>query len=70
MAHKETIQTNEHTYTVVLHAEPDGGYTVSVPAIRGCISRGATFDEACDNIREAIEGHLEALNKGCFGVYG
>ena len=70
MEHEETIETDQHTYTVVLHAEPDGGYSVSVPAIRGCTCRGATCEEACANIREAIEDHLEELSKGCYGAYG
>lgn len=49
-------------YTVVL--EPDeegGGYTVRVPALPGCISEGATREEALEHVREAIEGFIEGL---------
>jgi len=32
-----------------------------VPSLPGCISQGATRDEALRNIREAITGYLESL---------
>ena len=48
-------------YTVVLEKEADGGYSVSVPALRGCHSQGDTRDEALANIREAIELYVETL---------
>lgn len=37
----------------------EGGYTVYVPALPGCISEGETKEEAMKNIREAIELYLE-----------
>jgi predicted RNase H-like HicB family nuclease len=37
----------------------EGGYTVFVPALPGCISEGNTLDEARENIREAIALYLE-----------
>ncbi|MDI6894579.1 MAG: type II toxin-antitoxin system HicB family antitoxin [Bacillota bacterium] len=43
--------------------EEGGGYTVTVPALPGCLSEGDTVEEALGNIREAIEGYLEALRK-------
>ncbi|MFZ1103308.1 MAG: type II toxin-antitoxin system HicB family antitoxin, partial [Hyphomicrobiaceae bacterium] len=50
-------------YTVVLEQEPDGGYSVSVPALPGCHSQGDTRDEALANIREAIELYIETLRE-------
>ncbi len=47
--------------TVVLEPGEDGGYTVTVPSLPGCISEGDTRDEALANIREAIELYLEAV---------
>ncbi|MBI5885498.1 MAG: type II toxin-antitoxin system HicB family antitoxin [Deltaproteobacteria bacterium] len=44
---------------VVLEPSEEGGYTVYVPALRGCISEGDTLEEALANIREAIELYLE-----------
>jgi len=44
---------------VVLEPSEDGGYTVYVPSLPGCISEGDTREEALANIREAIELYLE-----------
>jgi len=41
----------------------EGGYTVYVPALPGCISEGNTEEEALSNIREAIELYLEDAEK-------
>ncbi len=48
-------------YTAIFEPEKDGGYSVSVPALPGCFSEGATFEEAKRNIKEAIQCHLESL---------
>ena len=47
---------------VVLEPSDEGGYTVHVPALPGCISQGETRDEALANIREAIELYLEPID--------
>jgi antitoxin HicB len=44
---------------VLLFSNPEGGYTVEVPSLDGCISQGDTIDEALANIREAIELWIE-----------
>jgi predicted RNase H-like HicB family nuclease len=44
---------------VVLEPSEDGGYTVYVPTLPGCISEGDTKEEALANIREAIQLYLE-----------
>ena len=44
---------------VVLEPSDEGGFTVYVPSLPGCISEGETQDEAMANIREAIELYLE-----------
>jgi antitoxin HicB len=50
------------TYTVLLTPDlEDGGYTVTVPALPGCITEGDTEEEALANAREAIECHLQGL---------
>ncbi len=41
-------------YDVILEPSEDGGYTVYVPALRGCVSEGETEKEALENIRDAI----------------
>ncbi len=46
---------------VVLEPSEEGGYTVYVPSLPGCISEGDTREEALENIREAIELYLETV---------
>ena len=42
---------------VVIHQE-EGMYWAEVPAIPGCATQGASFDELLPNIYEAVEGCL------------
>jgi predicted RNase H-like HicB family nuclease len=44
---------------VLFEPSDEGGFTVHVPAMPGCISEGDTLEEARQNIREAIELYLE-----------
>jgi len=46
--------------TVVIEADEEGFYVASCPALKGCWSQGTSEAEALANIREAIEGWLEA----------
>jgi predicted RNase H-like HicB family nuclease len=46
---------------VVLEPSDEGGYSVYVPSLPGCISEGETVEEALENIQEAIELYLEPL---------
>jgi predicted RNase H-like HicB family nuclease len=41
-----------------LQPESEGGYTISVPSLPGCISYGSTFEEAIEMIKDAISGWL------------
>lgn len=43
----------------VLEPSDEGGYTVYIPSLPGCISEGNTIEEALTNIREAIDLYLE-----------
>ena len=45
--------------TVILEPQEEGGYTVYVPSLKGCVSQGETKEEALKNIKEAIELYLE-----------
>ncbi len=51
----------QHTYRILLNKEPEGGFTVTVPALSGCITYGETMDEAIVNAKEAVELFLESL---------
>ena len=46
---------------IVLEPSEDGGFTVFVPTLPGCISEGESKEEALKNIREAIELYLEPV---------
>lgn len=48
---------------VVLEPSDEGGYSVLVPSLPGCISEGETLDQALANIREAIELYLEPVDR-------
>lgn len=50
-------------YRIRLLREEEGGYTVIVPALPGCVTFGETIDEAIAMAREAIEGYIETLNE-------
>ena len=51
----------EVKYTVLIEKNEEGGYTVIVPSLPGCITQGDTWQEAIANAREAIAGYIEAL---------
>lgn len=51
------------SYKILLRPEPEGGYTVNVPALPGCITYGADLDEAKRNAKEAIELYVESLRE-------
>lgn len=46
---------------VVLEPSDEGGFTVYVPSLPGCISEGGTIAEAMENIRQAIKLYLEPI---------
>jgi predicted RNase H-like HicB family nuclease len=48
---------------IVFEKQQEGGYTVYVPALPGCISEGETKAEALKNIREAVSLYLEETGK-------
>jgi predicted RNase H-like HicB family nuclease len=50
-----------YSYMVIFEQEEAGGYHVSCPVLKGCHSQGDTFEEASNNIREAIELYIESL---------
>ncbi|MDO8690637.1 MAG: type II toxin-antitoxin system HicB family antitoxin [Dehalococcoidia bacterium] len=51
-------------YTVVLDPDEEGrGYTVTVPALPGCISEGDTLEEALENIKDAIQLYVRMCRR-------
>lgn len=61
---KANLKQKVYKYIAVF--EPDdarGGYTVTIPALPGCISEGDTFEKALANIKEAAKLYLEVMKK-------
>jgi predicted RNase H-like HicB family nuclease len=52
---------NQLSYRILLRKEPEGGYTVMVPSLPGCVTYGDTVEEAIEKAREAIELYIESL---------
>lgn len=46
---------------VTIEKDEAGYYVAEVPALPGCFSQGKTYEEAINNIKEAIEGWLEVM---------
>ena len=51
------------TYRILLRRESEGGYTIIVPSLPGCITYGDTIGEAIEMAKEAIELYLESLRE-------
>ncbi len=48
-------------YRILLRKEPEGGYTVMVPSLPGCVTYGETIEEAIAMAKEATELYIESL---------
>jgi predicted RNase H-like HicB family nuclease len=63
MVRKEAITAAEYGYTILLQPEPEGGYTVTCPALPGLVTYGASLAEARAMAADAIVGYLECLRE-------
>ncbi|MEO9027218.1 MAG: type II toxin-antitoxin system HicB family antitoxin [Ktedonobacteraceae bacterium] len=53
---------NEHRYAILLDPDPEeGGYTVTVPSLPGCVTQGDTIEEAITMAKDAIRLFIETL---------
>ena len=58
----EPMANQQYEYTILLDPdEEEGGYTVTVPALPGIVTQGATIEEALEMARDAIALYLEDL---------
>lgn len=51
------------SYKILLHKEPEGRYTVTVPSLPGCVTYGENVEDAISMAREAIELYIEELKE-------
>jgi len=49
-----------YRFTIVVEQDEDGVYVASCPALQGCYSQGDTFEDAVNNVKDAIRLHIEA----------
>jgi antitoxin HicB len=49
------------SYRILLRKEPEGGYTVVVPTLPGCVTYGDSIEGAIEMAKEAIDVYLESL---------
>jgi len=50
-------------YRILIEQGEDGIFVAEYPSLPGCVSQGATRDEALKNIQDAVQGYLESLKK-------
>jgi len=50
----------KYRYTVVIERDEDGIYIASCPALQGCYTQGETYEQALENLKDAIRLHIEA----------
>lgn len=63
MKHHLTKKKKILTYTAFFEPAEEGGYTVTIPALPGCVTQGETFEEAKKMVRNAIQLYLKVLQK-------
>jgi len=51
---------SDFQFTIVVEQDDDGIYIASCPALQGCYSQGETYPEAVENLKDAIQLHIEA----------
>lgn len=54
---------NNLRYNLIFKPEAEGGFTVIVPSLPGCVTFGQTLEEAKEMVTEAIAVYLESLKK-------
>lgn len=57
------IQKKLFKYTVIYTSEPEGGFTVTMPSLPGCVTYGKDLNEAKKMAKDAISLYLESLKK-------
>ena len=54
--------SKERHYTIILYPEPEeGGYSVRVPALPGCVTQGETVEECIAMAKDVIALYIEDL---------
>ena len=51
------------SFRIILRPEPEGGYTVIVPSLPGCITYGDTVEDAAKMAEDAIRAYIASMKK-------
>ncbi len=50
-------------YNIIFRPEPEGGFTVIVPSLPGCVTYGKNLNEAKKMAADAVKGYVASLKK-------
>ena len=59
----QTMETKIKQFSVIFRPEVEGGFTVIVPSLPGCITYGKNLSQAKEMARDAISGYMVSLKK-------
>jgi predicted RNase H-like HicB family nuclease len=57
------LNVMQYSYKILMHKEPEGGFTVTVPALPGCITYGTDIEHGLSMAKEAITLYIEELKE-------
>ena len=57
------MKTTLLRYNVIFRPEPEGGFTVIVPSLPGCVTYGKDLPQARVLAADAIGGYIKSLKK-------
>jgi antitoxin HicB len=57
------VETQALSYRIFITKEIEGGYTVTVPSLPGCITDGENMEQAIGRAKEAIEVYIQSLKE-------
>lgn len=60
---KETVTENIYRLPLVLEPQPEGGWTITCPILRGLITEADTIDKIVPNVTDALERLIEGYEE-------
>ncbi|HUS47522.1 MAG TPA: MerR family transcriptional regulator [Phycisphaerae bacterium] len=57
----DTVSVGDYAYQVEIEPDEDGGYVAEVAGLPGCITQGDSYRETLENVQDAIETYLSAV---------
>ncbi|MDO8505429.1 MAG: type II toxin-antitoxin system HicB family antitoxin [bacterium] len=57
------MKSQNFHYTIIMRPETEGGFTVTVPALPGCVTYGRNLKEARAMAEDAISGYIVSMKK-------